>query len=487
MFIAALSTTFLLISSAAPASLFQNAPPDQGEQQDQNAADSPDPNDFLAIVAVRIPESVQLFKTLPQGNLPESSFAALHEIFVADQDTFYPDDTISRWVSLRGLATERLKQSGPAVLRAWNRTALASSETAWEVAVQDGDLASAASIAAGWPLSELHLRLSLLQSLEAWQAGEFRMAEATINQTFDLYDGTFLEPRARTLLQPLQRRLQITSPKATPDNPSEPFPTPLPLFPPQQPVSTVSIQQSVAAAPWPRPLWTWRESVQSQNAELQQSESNLLLAQDPQTAATLGSLQLWRPLCWGPWVICRTPSRIVALDRRTGKECWLVETDPALRNPGEKSHLYDTDSMDFNSSGPHRPISNRTLAGESWLSIMSICGLSIVSRSSAVRISSLTAARCRWHFPASIQCFLMNCSQPAVALAAGSSVCAAEMVMLTMQTHCLKWRGSQAALNFPIPYSLPKIRSVSISLRENRCTNSPLIRSQTAYSAAVPP
>ena len=352
---AVISATFILICSAAPASLFQNASPDPDQQQDQNAADSPNPNDYLAVVAARNPESAQLFKSLPQGNVPESSFATLHEIFLAAQDTFHPDETKNRWVSLRGLAIERLKQAGPGTLQAWNRTALASSKTAWEAAVKNGDLAGAATIAAGWPLSELHLRLSLLQALEAWQAGEFGIAEATINQTHELYADTFLQPLAQTLLLPLQRKLQSPSPNAKPGDSHQPLPSPLPPFPTQQPVSTVSLQQSLAAAPWPRPIWTWRESVQSQNSELQQAESNLLLAQDPQTAAMLGNLQLWKPLCWGPWIICRTPARIVALDRRTGNECWLVQTDPALRDPNEKRHFHDSDFMDFNHRDP-RPI-----------------------------------------------------------------------------------------------------------------------------------
>ena len=352
MFIAAFLFLLLLTSPAASAFSMQNAPPDQPEQ---TSGDSANPNEGLVVAAVRLPESDQRFKSLPQGSLSESSFSTLHEIFAAPHDTFHFHDPDGRWLSLRGLSIERLRQSDSSVLQAWNRTALASSETAWAAAVQKGDLAVAASIAAGWPLSELHLRLCLLRALEAWQAGENSIAAATISETLKLYSGTILQSRAETLLQPLQRRLQAASVATAPSDAAQSIPAPAIPFSNQQVTSTVALQQSFAAAPWPRPVWTWRESVQSRGAERQQAESNLLLSQDPQAAATLGNLQLWRPLCWGPWVICRTPARIVALDRRTGRECWLVETDPALREPGEEHHFGESEVLTFGSRDS-RPI-----------------------------------------------------------------------------------------------------------------------------------
>ncbi|MEY3459071.1 MAG: hypothetical protein RL215_2228, partial [Planctomycetota bacterium] len=247
--------------------------------------------------------------------------------------------SVGQWRSLRGAARERLREAGPVVQQAWNRTAMASSEAAWEAAVSRGDLAGAARIAAGWPLSELDLRLQLLRLLEAWHAGEVTAADKAAAEVLRTYAGTALASRAEEFIQPFRRSLRAEAAKSSSDLEATG----------SSALSTVSLRQSAAAVPWPRPVWRWREVVQQQIVECQQAESSLLLSQDPRTAAALRVVQLWRPLLWGPWVICRTPSRLVALDRRSGAECWQLPTDPGLRDASNQHDAESIEQFPFNS------------------------------------------------------------------------------------------------------------------------------------------
>jgi outer membrane protein assembly factor BamB len=261
-------------------------------------------------------------------------------IFLTGEDAFFVDESVGQWRSLREAARERLREAGPAVQQAWNRTAMASSEGAWEAAVSRGDLAGAAAIAAGWPLSELDLRLQLLRLLEAWHAGEGAAAERAAAEVLRTYSGTALASRAEALMQPFRRSLQAEAVRS-----SSGFETTGGAV-----LSTVSVGPSAAAAPWPRPIWRWREVVQQQIAECQQAESSLLLSQDPRTAAAMRVVQFWRPLLWGPWVICRTPSRLVALDRLSGAECWQLPTDPGLRDASDGHDVESTEPFPFDSA-----------------------------------------------------------------------------------------------------------------------------------------
>ncbi|MFM7059236.1 MAG: PQQ-binding-like beta-propeller repeat protein [Planctomycetota bacterium] len=287
------------------------------------AAESPpdSPLEDLNYAAVRVPAAEDFLRRLPADELPESAFQSLHEIFSFNDDAFLIDPAAGRWQGLRQTALDRLLRAGFSVQQAWNRTAMASADVAWSAAVSRGDAAAAARVAAGWPLSEYDLRLTLLRALEAWHSGESATADATITRTLNRFRGTALQSRAETLLRPLKNRLQPAA-NPSPSNPAAPPPT----------VST----------PWPRSVWNWRELVRQQDAERQQAESTLLLSMDPDTAARMRSFELWKPTLWGPWIISRAPSRLVALDRRTGAECWWLSTDQALRDPSAPHHEDDS-------------------------------------------------------------------------------------------------------------------------------------------------
>ncbi|MEY3176640.1 MAG: hypothetical protein RLZZ436_4554 [Planctomycetota bacterium] len=311
-------------------------PPQEQPTADESAAatESDSALEVLNYAAVRVPAAEDFLQRLPAGSLPESFFPTLHEIFSLQEDAFLADSAAGRWQGLRQTALEKLRQSDFSTQQVWNRTAVAAAEAAWDDAVGRGDVATAAGIADGWPLSEFDLRLTLLRALEAWHAGEPVAAEAEISRALNRFRGTALEGRSAALLNPLRIRLQFSR-KPAPPAAGAALPT------------TVS-------APWPRAVWRWRELVRQQDSERQQAESSLLLSMDPDTAARMRSFELWKPRIWGPWIISRTPSRLVALDRRTGAECWWLDTDQALRDPAAPHHENDSGEVLWQSSSGNR-------------------------------------------------------------------------------------------------------------------------------------
>ncbi|MGV2332649.1 MAG UNVERIFIED_CONTAM: hypothetical protein LVR18_00360 [Planctomycetaceae bacterium] len=205
------------------------------EQQEPEQQQSDSALEDLNYATIRVPAAEDFLRRLPAGDLQESSFQTLHEIFTLEDDAFLIDQPAGRWIGLRQTSMEKLRAAGFSAQQAWNRTAIASAETAWNDAVSRGDVAAAAQIASGWPLSEYDLRLTLLQSLEAWHAGESAAAAAAISRTLDRCRGTALESRAVSLLRSLEKRLQTLSTEAT------------------APVATESVP--TISVPWPRPVW----------------------------------------------------------------------------------------------------------------------------------------------------------------------------------------------------------------------------------------
>ncbi|MFM8474863.1 MAG: hypothetical protein ACKOEO_03590, partial [Planctomycetaceae bacterium] len=148
-----------LLPDEPPLAATTTTQPEPGSQDSAQPVDdqSPDPDsplEDLNYAAVRVPAAEDFLRRLPAGDLPESSFQPLHEIFSLPEDAFLADPIAGRWLGLRQTALEKLRLSSFSTQQAWNRTAIASAETAWNDAVRQGDPAAAASIAAGWPLSE---------------------------------------------------------------------------------------------------------------------------------------------------------------------------------------------------------------------------------------------------------------------------------------------------------------------------------------------
>ena len=82
-----------------------------------------------------------------------------------------------------------------------------------------------------------------------------------------------------------------------------------------------------ASMPWPQPLWSWKASfADSYDATgLSEQVLNVAVGSHP-----LRQFYNWRPVILNNIVIQRSPLRIVALDRKTGKPVWSIQTDTAI-------------------------------------------------------------------------------------------------------------------------------------------------------------
>ena len=116
----------------------------QPEQQQREQQQSDSALEDLNYATIRVPAAEDFLRRLPAGDLQESSFQTLHEIFTLEDDAFLIDQPAGRWMGLRQTAMEKLRAAGFSAQQAWNRTAIASAETVWNDAVSRGDVAAAA-------------------------------------------------------------------------------------------------------------------------------------------------------------------------------------------------------------------------------------------------------------------------------------------------------------------------------------------------------
>ena len=97
----------------------------QPEQQQPDSA-----LEDLNYATIRVPAAEDFLRRLPAGDLQESSFQTLHEIFTLEDDAFLIDQPAGRWIGLRQTSMGKLRAAGFSAQQAWNRTAIASAETA---------------------------------------------------------------------------------------------------------------------------------------------------------------------------------------------------------------------------------------------------------------------------------------------------------------------------------------------------------------------
>lgn len=294
---------------------------------DEQQASQEPVQSLLAGTLLRSRAEEDALLSLRKTGIADSSFDVLQQIFSRQADAFLWDPERQNWRSLRAFAMDLLKGSPPEIQRAWDRTIEVSSEGRLRTALAAGDFEELEAIAQGCPLSSVGLRSEGLLLAALWLKGEATEADKQWNRLQADYAETVLEPDFRKLLplrQAVQKRLNSESSRNSN----------------MTPAAGTSRQNRVAptvSPPWPEISWSWKETVWVPGAAARMNASSLLMNYSPELSGVLRDFQNWPLVHWGPWLICRTPFRIVALEKTTGRECWSLVTDSLGADSGMDS------------------------------------------------------------------------------------------------------------------------------------------------------
>lgn len=266
--------------------------------------------------------------SLRKTGVSDSSFDVLQQIFSRQADAFLWDPERQDWRSLRAFAMDLLKRAPDDIQRAWDRTITVSTEGRLRTALATGDFEELEAIAEACPLSEAGLRSEGMLLAALWLKGEATEADLQWNCLQADYADSVLEGSFRQQLLTLRNAVQKRLTAEIGNNHNA------------NPVAGTSRDNRVlttVSPPWPEISWTWQETVWVPGAEARLNASSLLMNYGPEFSGILRDFQNWPLVHWGPWLICRTPFRIVALEKSTGRECWSLVTDSLGAGSGTDS------------------------------------------------------------------------------------------------------------------------------------------------------
>ncbi len=252
---------------------------------------------------------------------------SLLQIFGLPHDVFEIEPGSATAISVRNRALNLLLKSPPDVQRLWIDANKIIAGQELRAAIRDGGHREAARVARKFPLTEAGIQAQVLDMSCELLKGDVRKAAAQISYLEQAYAGTVLSPELTRLLRPLHamiadlRQRQQQDPEAVEESSDTNL-----SFPAAASVGTLS-------PPWPKPLWTWRESIWSFPGVPQPETGYLLMMFDPEAADRFEEFNNWRPVFWGDSVVVRSPFRLIALNRVNGQELWSVPTDTFQRQP----------------------------------------------------------------------------------------------------------------------------------------------------------
>ncbi|MEZ6123094.1 MAG: PQQ-binding-like beta-propeller repeat protein [Planctomycetaceae bacterium] len=268
------------------------------------------PLEFLRQTLVQSSEDARLIasaeRRLSTGD-QTSAFESLLAVFAHNHDAFTPLSTNRASSSAYGQALQLLRSAKFTVREEW--TAAVEPLAAEALNHSADDSQAMTSIARRFPYTPSGLKAAAVNIAMAISRGQLQLASAMTSDLELQYAETHVSFDAAGTLKAIRERLKSVSRRQI-EIPSR--------FAGQQPLAApVSLN-----LPWPRPTWSWQESIWS-TPELVNAFAGLSRP-DHRSALSVNS---WQPVLTEDQVILRTPARIVALDRQTGRELWSIETD----------------------------------------------------------------------------------------------------------------------------------------------------------------
>ena len=239
---------------------------------------------------------------------------SLLPIFAHPYDVFELNSESQSAISLQTRARLLLMQSSRELQQAWVDANRVIAEQELESAIRRGGRLETARVASAFPLTAAGLQAQVIDLTCELLKGDSHQVAVQVRQLEEMYSGTVLHAELQQQLRPINEKLTGLN---TSDEASH---AALLSF-------SASASSGTIAPPWPQPLWTWREEVWSFPGAPQPDAGILLSAFDPAAENRIDSFSNWRPVFWNDSIVIRTPFRIIALDRASGREQWSVPTD----------------------------------------------------------------------------------------------------------------------------------------------------------------
>lgn len=260
-------------------------------------------------------------------------------------DVFLPDPSTETISSLHAATLQLLRNASPDIRRRWELLTESPASAALQAAVQAGDRRKLHSISRQYPFTRPGIDASILMIIDRWHRGDVASARTDVAALLALYAN---EPRFQDRIRKLNLLLQNAR---------------LPVNHADAPWLNASWRPATdlksASAPWPKPLWTWEEAVQSmQGVQVPDWPGDMASA-----SPTL-SFSNWLPLIRRDMVIFRSPFRLLGFDKLSGKQIWEVATETRSEDDAWREDAARAESA-FRLPGVH----------DSWVTSRSSFGL----------------------------------------------------------------------------------------------------------------
>lgn len=311
---------------------------------------------ILAENLIRVREQellLQSIRTGADGRFTSESLEALQQIFVYPTDVFRIDPKTSKPSGVRQQALRRLVTANHSAQKQWMQSMTVLADSSFRQAIESGNRSALSEVARNFPLTESGTRAAILSLTADYLSGRRRDVEQRLRQMVADYTGTIHEEsvrkRSKSLLE--TSGIELTSSAD--------------IIPNQHDVATVSATRlSLSTAedagtispPWPKAVWTWAEDIWSFPGLPQPQAGNALESMIPGSAQSLSDFRNWRPVLWDDSLIIRTPFRIVALEKSTGRQKWTMPTQTFNREENiNNSHEGDADNLRFSGGTGDEP------------------------------------------------------------------------------------------------------------------------------------
>ncbi len=312
------------------------------------------PPQVLAENLVRVRELETLLRAveIESDNLfTEQSIESLLQIFRSPTDAFEIDPKSQAPQSIQKAAIRLLGQAPVAAQKQWMQATAVIAESQLRTAIGSGEQSEILRVSRQFPLTESGIKAAVL-SISMWTLqGRDLEARHSLCRHWSDTAGTVLETYFRSMSKGLASQLSVEClPGATGVvNSDERSSSAIAAARSTQYSLSTAAAYGSLSPPWPSAKWKWVESVWTYPGVPQPQAGNALESLIPNTENTLNDFTNWKPVFWNGSLIHRSPFRIVAFDRNTGKEQWSLTTNTFTPTTTEAApHRNEPDELAFN-------------------------------------------------------------------------------------------------------------------------------------------
>ena len=337
-----------------------------------SAADEPDvrgsgnaaiekhgPAQVLAETLLRVREQELLLQSVrigADGLFTSGSIEALQQIFAYPTDVFRFDPKTSEPSGVREQALRQLLTASHAAQEQWLQSITVLADSGFRQAMQSGDRSELSRVAREFPLTESGTRAAMLTLTSDFLSGRRWDVEQRLRQLLADYAGTIHDNFVRNASKPLLEKAKIEISNSDPLLTIQPDGT-------EHSVTRLSLstteETGTISPPWPRATWTWTEDIWGFPGVPQPQAGNALDSMIPGSGPSVNDFRNWRTILWDDSLIIRTPFRIVAFEKSTGRQKWSMPTQTFAQQENiNNSHEDDTDNTLLGSTGDEPGVFN---------------------------------------------------------------------------------------------------------------------------------